>query len=148
MFPSEQGHLVGLRADPCAASRVDEPAVAVAEHAGLPSVLLDEQAVGLGAAGGVEIVRPVAARAAAPEAGGRAAGRAADGQDRVTVGGEIGHDRGTPSGGEPKNEKTDRGRYRRDRGGLIRPGFVSGQMQSGTQASMRAFFSASIFHAA
>ena len=35
-----------------------------------------------------------------------------------------------------------------DRGGPTRPGLLLDQKQSGTHALMRAFFSASIFHAA
>lgn len=66
------------------------------------AMLLDEQAVGFGATGSMKIVRPMPARAAAPEAGSLAAGRATDGKDGVTVGGEVGHHRGTPSGGEPQ----------------------------------------------
>ena len=89
--PSDQGHLVGLWADPCTASRVDEPAVAVAEHAGFPTMLLDEQAVGLRAPLGVQIAGTVSARATAPQAGGALAGRAAHGQNRMTMGGEVRH---------------------------------------------------------
>lgn len=91
MFPSEQGHLVGLWADTCAASRVDDPAIAIAENAGLPSMLLYEHAVGLCRAFVVQTAGAVPARAAAPDTGGASAARAAHGKDRVTVCGEVRH---------------------------------------------------------
>ena len=99
-------------------------------------MLLDEHSVGLGATGGVKVVRAMAARAAAPEAGSLAAGWTTNGQDGVTMGGEVGHD------GVSVNKRGMRAVWQ------SRPRFRSGQKQSGTHAAMRAFFSASIFHAA
>lgn len=54
-------------------------------------MLVDENPVGLDAARAVQIGRAVAARPAAPGAGGRATGRAGNGEDRVSMDGEIGH---------------------------------------------------------
>lgn len=107
MFPSEQGHLVGLWADTCAASRVNDPPTAIAENAGLPSMLLDEHPVGLGAALKVKIACHVSAWTAAPDTRSTAAARAADSKDGVTVGCEIRH-RGLHQEGQTGGIHADR----------------------------------------
>ena len=102
------------------------------DHRGGGTVLRNELPVGLAMAGGMKIGSPAPARAVALGARGRATGRAGDGQNGVVVCGEVGHDDSPPCCKLCL------------RGGLTRPGFSPAQKQSGTQASIRAFFSASM----